>query len=165
MRQGTCAFLFVAALGVSQAAAQSINIRFGQPETKPSATYGAAGQAGVWNSYAVTPDWERVPLVNLQGTPVAGQLYQFGCSQMLAFDNPATAAGSEDEKLMDNMILSFNNPVDACYWVEGMMNGTYEVTIYAVTPNDSSLMCRTRVDNAPPPQFIGGAWPGRTSRE
>jgi hypothetical protein len=148
----------VASLG-GAALGQSMNIRFGASATKPSASYGAAGQVGVWNAFEVTDPWARVPVVNLQGTPLAAQLYQFGCSQMLTFDNPAT--GGDDGKLMDSMVLSMNDPVDACYWVEGMMNGTYEVTLYAMTPNDPSRFCRTRVDTASPgPTMIGGAWPG-----
>ena len=63
--------------------------------------------------------------------------------------------------MMDDMLLSFNNPVDACIWVENLAGGTYEVTIYALTPNDPERLCRVRVDFASPgPIMVGGSWPG-----
>ncbi|HZW08085.1 MAG TPA: hypothetical protein VFF65_13260, partial [Phycisphaerales bacterium] len=160
MRRYTLALSVAACSAGSVASGQSMNIRFGTEASKPAPTYGAAGLAGVWNSYEVTGAWERVPTVNLQGTPLAAQLYQFGCSQMLSFDNPATSG--DDGRLMDSMVLSMNDPVDACYWVEGMMNGTYEVTLYAMTPDDPARRCRTRVDNSSPgPTMVGGSWPGQ----
>ena len=51
----------------SAAAAQSINIRFGTASTSPSPSYAAAGVAGVWNSFQVTPVNATQPLVSLQG--------------------------------------------------------------------------------------------------
>src|SRR5207244_3111882 len=54
-----------------------------------------------------------------------------------------------------------NNPTDGCFWVQGLMLGSYEVTTYAMTPNDPSRQCRTRVDNGSPgPTMVGGTWPG-----
>ena len=151
---------FVVVAGAAVGLGQSMNIRFGSAATTPSAGYGGAGQAGVWNAFEVLADFERTPVVNLQGTPLAARVYQYGPSQMLTFDNPGTSG--DDEKLMDSMVLSMNDPVDACYWVEGMMNGTYEVTLYAMTPDDPTRRCRTRVDNSSPgPTQVGGAWPGQ----
>jgi len=149
---GVCALTTVAA-------GQSLNIRFGTPASAPSATYAAAGPAGAWNSFQVTPAGVRQPLVDLRGTAVAARFYQIGNSSMLSFDNPLTSG--DDEKLMDSMILSTNSPTDGCFWVEGLMLGQYEVTIYAMTPDDPSLLTRTRVDNGSPgPIMVGGAWPG-----
>ena len=98
-------------------------------------------------------------LVSLQGTAVTAQYYQYGNSSMLFYNNPLTSG--DDEKLMDSMILSTNNPTDGCFWVQGLMLGQYEVTIYAMTPNDPTLLNRTRVDNGSPgPVMVGGTWPG-----
>src|SRR6185436_2835245 len=44
---------------------------------------------------------------------------------------------------------------------QGLALGTYELTIYAMTPNDPSLLNRVRVDNGSPgPVMVGGTWPG-----
>src|SRR5262249_26887843 len=44
---------------------------------------------------------------------------------------------------------------------EGLQLGQYEVTMYAMTPNDPLLQNRVRVDNGTPgPVMLGGAWPG-----
>jgi hypothetical protein len=142
------------------AEAQSLNIRFGSAASTPAATYAGAGIAGAWNSLAaVPPDYVRVPLVNLQGSPSAAQLYQSGSASVFTFNNPLT--GGDDERLMDSMMLSTNNPTDGCFWVEGLTPGPYEVTIYAMTPNSTTLQNRTRVDNGSPgPTMVGGTWPG-----
>jgi hypothetical protein len=138
---------------------QSINIRFGTVTSTPSPSYGAAGLPGVWNTLQLTPINELEPLVSLAGTPIAAQYYQNGSSSLLTYDNPLTSG--DDKSLMDSMLLSVNNPTDGCFWVQGMLHGTYEVTIYAMTPNNPSLLNRTRVDNATTgPVMVGGTWPG-----
>jgi hypothetical protein len=138
---------------------QSLNIRFGTPGSKPTAAYAAAGLPGAWNSFEVPPGYAHQPLVGLQGITLAATFYQYGSSSILAYDNPLTSG--EDEKLMDSMILSTNSPTDGCFWVEGLTLGPYEVTLYAMTPNDPSLLSRTRVDNGSPgPVLVGGSWPG-----
>jgi hypothetical protein len=138
---------------------QSINIRFGTAASTPSPAYAAAGLAGAWNTFQVTPVGARQPLVGLQGTPIAAQYYQNGNSSMLTYDNPLTSG--DDGRLMDSMLLSSNSPTDGCFWVEGLQLGQYEVTIYAMTPNDPLLQNRTRVDNGTPgPLMVGGSWPG-----
>ncbi len=140
--------------------AQSINIRFGTTASRPSASYAAAGLPGYWNSFLVTPPSARQVLTSLQNTPINARLYQIGNSSMLAFDNPLTTG--DDGLLMDHMILSMNNPVDGCFWVESLLPGQYEVTMYALTPNNPLLLNRVRVDDAVPgPMIIGGTWPGQ----
>ena len=155
LRSMACACVLTAG-----AAAQSVNIRFGANASTPSAAYGAAGLPGVWNSFQMTPGWAHQPLVGLQGQPIAAQYYQYGNSSLLTYDNPLTSG--DDEKLMDSMLLSTNSPVDGCFWIEGLWLGPYEVTIYAMTPNNAALMSRTRVDSGSPgPVMVGGAWPGQ----
>ena len=154
------AFVIAIAAPASATLGQSVNIRFGTAATTPSANYAAAGQAGTWNSLLLTPEYAQQPLVNLQGAPIAAQYYQAGSASVLTFNNPLTSG--DDEKLMDNMMLSTNSPTDGCFWVVNLTPGPYEVTIYAMTPNNASLMNRTRVDNASPgPTMVGGAWPGQ----
>jgi len=98
-------------------------------------------------------------MVNLEGSSTSVTYYQAGISSMLAYDNPLTLGN--DGALMDDMALSANNPVDACVWIENLRPGRYEVYIYALTPDNSSLMNRCRVDNAfSGPVFVGGEWTG-----
>ena len=160
MRLRSCALLAGGSCTlIAAAAGQSLNIRFGTAASTPSPTYAAAGLAGTWNTFQVPPSGVRVPLVGLQGNALPARFYQIGNSSILTFDNPLTAG--DDERLMDSMILSTNSPTDGCFWVEGLTLGQYEVTIYALTPNDPSLLSRTRVDNGTPgPVMVGGTWPG-----
>jgi hypothetical protein len=149
------------AVGVAgtNALGQSVNIRFGAAPTTPSSSYGAAGLPGVWNSFPATGSYVYYPLVGLAGTPIAAQYYQSGSQSILSYNNPLTTG--DDERLMDSMYLSNNTPSDGCFWVAGLIPGPYEVTIYAMTPNDPTLMTRTRVDNGSPGQvMVGGTWPG-----
>ncbi len=149
--------VFVASAGV--ACAQSINIDFGEGGFAPASTYAGAGRAGVWNEIGVMPTSQRFNLVGLTGQPVSATVYNIGGSALLASNNPAT--GGDDERLMDDMFLSFNNPVDLCLFFENLWPGEYEVICYAMTPDDAGLLSRVRVDFASPgPVMIGGAWPG-----
>lgn len=149
----------LAMVSAGAAKAQSINIDFGTPATAPATTYGAAARRGMWNTFESLPTNQRFALVNLYGQAIPARVYNNGGTAMLSFNNPGTSGG--DEALVDDMLLSFNNPVDACIWVERLLAGTYEVTTYAITPNDPLRQCRVRVDNATPgPVMIGGAWPG-----
>lgn len=153
------ASIIVVAASALPAAAQSINIDFGTPGTIPAQTYAAAGRPGSWNTFESLPTNQRFPLVNLYGQPIGARIYNNGATAMLSANNPGTFGG--DEALMDDMILSFNNPTDACIWVENLLSGTYQVLMYAMTPNDPTLFSRVRVDDGSPgPIMVGGAWPG-----
>jgi hypothetical protein len=143
------------------AAGQSYNIDFGDPRgnDKPASSYAAAGLAGAWNEIGVPASGVYYPLVNLQGQPTAAELYNIGGSDLLVSDDPGTTG--DHDALMDDMLIGHNNPVDVCIWVRNLPPGSYEVLIYAMTPNNPSLASRTRVDFADQgPAFIGGLWPG-----
>ena len=142
----------------SPLSAQSINIDFGAGSI-PADSYAAAGGAGRWNLIGVLPPYERAPLVDITGSPTAANIYMYGGTQLLQFDNPATSG--DDGALMDDMLIGRNDPVDECLWIENLVNDDYEVLIYAMTPDDPARMCRVRVDDATPgPVNVGGAWPG-----
>jgi hypothetical protein len=150
--------LAVTGLPVSSAAF-SINVDFGDSATAPSPAYAAAGLAGTWNAVPALPATVRMSLVGLDGAATTAEIYQIGGSTMLVSDDAATAGN--DEALLDDMFLSFNDPLDECVWFEGLTNGEYRVIIYALTPNDPNLLSRVRVDFATPgPVWIGGAWTG-----
>lgn len=147
------------AFASANALGQSINIELGNIGSLPEWHYAAAASAGYWNGIGITAGFERVNLSGLDGLPVAARYYQYGLSQMLDFNVPSTSGN--DEALMDDMALSFCSPVDGCVWVENLLNGNYEVVIYAMTPNDPFRLSPTRVDDgAPGPTWIGGSWPG-----
>jgi hypothetical protein len=141
------------------ALAQSINIDFGTPDTIPSHTYAAAARPGAWNSFDSLPVNQRFPLVNLYGQPLPARIYNNGGTALLTHQINGATGG--DAALMDDMFLSYNDPTDECIWVEHLLAGTYQVTIYAMTPDDPTLLSRVRVDDGSPgPTMIGGAWPG-----
>ena len=141
------------------ALAQSINVDFGNSDSIPSYTYAAVGSPGAWNAFSSLPTNQLFPLVNLHGYTIPAQIYNNGATDLLTQSIPGATGG--DAALMNDMILSYNNPVDACIWVQNLLAGTYSVIIYAMTPNDPSLMSRVRVDNATTgPTMVGGAWPG-----
>jgi hypothetical protein len=145
--------------GGGTASAQSFNIDFGNPGTAPAASYGAAGLPGVWNVVGALPPGQRQNLVDLAGTPGPANVYQVGGAQILNADAPGTTG--DDQALIDDMFIGFNNPLDVCIWIENLTNGDYQVLIYAMTPGDPSLMSRVRVDDGTPgPTLVGGAWPG-----
>ncbi len=141
---------------------QSINIDFGDPARVPDNAYGAAGLPGVWNTFGVIGaggSGQNLALVDRFGNATAATIRNVGGTGLLITNDPATSG--DDDDLMDDMLTSMNNPIDACIWIDHLEAGTYEVLIYAMTPNDPALISRTRVDFADQgPAFIGGEWPG-----
>ena len=143
----------------SPAFAQSFNVDFGSGNA-PGAAYAAVGASGAWNLVGVLPPAQRQSLISLQGGPSNARIYMIGGTALLESDDPLTTG--DDESLLDDMLIGFNDPVDVCVWVEGLTNGTYGVVLYAMTPNEAARTCRTRVDDSPqPPTEVGGAWPGQ----
>lgn len=157
MRYSLCGA--IVAFAAVPALAQSINIAFGPSGSAPQSTYAAAGWAGSWNSFSSLPTNVRFPLVGHQGQALSADIYNNGGTAILS--HSVAGATGDDAALMGNMFLSFNNPTDLCLWVEHLQQGTYEVIIYAMTPNDAALLSRVRVDSGSPgPTMVGGAWPG-----
>jgi hypothetical protein len=140
-------------------ALDAVNIALGPPGSAPSSSYAAAGLAGVWNDIGLTEYGQRVPLVGLDGSPLAADIRQIGATSVLQSNDPATSG--DDEALLDSMVLSFCNPLDACYWIDNLENGEYVVIMYALTPNDPDLLSHVRVDDGTPDSTpVGGAWTG-----
>jgi hypothetical protein len=162
MRQATllaCGILLGSAATGDLGFAQSINVDFGPASSLPSNPYHGAGSAGVWNAIGVLPPAQRAPLVAIDGSPVPAKIYMIGGTQLLASNDPVTSG--DDEALLDDMLIGFNNPLDVCIFFESLDGGDYDVVVYAMTPNDPDLESRVRVDYATPEiVFVGGAWPG-----
>ncbi len=149
------AFLIVPAL----AGAQAFNIDFGLAGAEPSAEYGAAGLVGYWNPVELLAVGERQILAGLDGQPTAVDIRQVGVNGTLAVDDPSTSG--DHAALLEDMVTSDNDPVDACYWIDHLEPGTYEVILYGWMPDNPTELNRVRVDFASPgPVWIGGAWSG-----
>src|SRR5688572_7863819 len=149
----------IALLTTAAVRGQSYNIDFGSALSAPASSYGAAGLPGQWNVLGVPTPGTHYPLVNLEGAVTGVTLNNIGGTNLLVTNDPAITGN--DEALMDDMLIGFNNPVDVCLWVNNLPNGPYEVLIYAMTPNNAALISTTRVDFADQgPTPIGGPWPG-----
>jgi hypothetical protein len=150
--------LFMAGAMVGAASAQSINVDFGAGSA-PADTYAAAGAAGQWNLIGVLPPYVTAPLVDIHGARIAAEIYMYGGTDMLSAGNPALSG--DDAAPMSDMLIGHNDPVDECLWIDKLIDDQYEVLIYAMTPDDSSRLCRVRVDDGSPgPTSVGGAWHG-----
>ena len=144
-------------LFAGSAHAQSFNVEFGTPGTAPSSDYAAAGLAGAWNTFGVLSSTPQ-PIVNIFGVNTGVTIKNIGGTAIIS-GNEASTAG-DDEKLVDDMLISLCNPLDACLYFANLQNGTYEVLIYAKTPNAASTN-NVRVDFADQGnQIVGGMWPG-----
>ncbi|MHC4220076.1 MAG: hypothetical protein ACYSU7_16650 [Planctomycetota bacterium] len=143
-------FLSTSALG------QSINIDAGDLAGTPAATYAAAGLSGAWNTLTAGPGIPEA-LVGLNGRPVAATVTRdFGYA--LAFDDPGTVG--DDQGLLDDGRGDMGD-VQMTLWIDGLIDGTYEIITYAwtpVRPNDTTLVM---VGNDVFSGLIaGGPWPG-----
>jgi len=141
------------------ASAQSINLEWGTPETAPPSTYAGVGLPGVWNTLQEMPSGTRFPLVDIDGNVVTADVANFGFDVIESSEIPGTFGA--DEALLDDCYTSFNDPVDGCLFFKEMEPGEYEVIMYSIAPDDTTLTSRIRVDqNTLDPEFIGGEWAG-----
>ncbi len=151
-----CATTVAVALLCPIAAGQSINVDHGSAAGGPSAGYGAAGLAGTWNVVTAAPGVPQA-LVNLMGDPTAATIrHNFGAP--LFFNDDATSG--DEERLFDDGLGDMGD-VMATVTLEGLLQGTYVVIIYAWTPTlpaDSSLVMLNQ--ELAPLLLAGGPWPG-----
>lgn len=142
----------------SPAAAQSFNIDFGG--NVPSPSYAGVGLPGTWNSVGLLlPSGTRQDLVGLDGLPSVARIYMIGATGMIDVDDPLTTG--EDAALLDDMLISNCAPVDACVYLENLINQEYEVITYALTPSEPTMLSPVRVDFGSPGSVdVGGTWTG-----
>ena len=151
--------LLTIACGALSAAAhgQSVNIDVGDLAGPTAPDYGGAGLPGAWNVFAAAPG-DPQPLVGLTGQPVAATATRdFGYA--LAYDDPGTSG--DDQGLMDDGLGEVGD-VQMTMWIDGLLDGTYEVLTYAWTParpNDSTLVMVN--DDL----FTGLFWTGEKARD
>jgi hypothetical protein len=156
---------------MNNAEVHAYNVSFGRSKGPPPNSYGAAGRAGIWNSVGLleykggsSDDWERFPLVNLAGHKTGAQLYMYGLEEVWLADLevPHDDGGVDHGPLMNKMIVSNDDPWDACVWIEKLPEGDYEILTYAMLMQRLAVNC-VRVDKAEQgPMWIGSSeWPGK----
>lgn len=144
---------------VMSASGQSFNVDWGSLETSPPTTYAAEGLAGSWNTFDAMPNFERLPLMGLDGDPIAADIMNIGFDMIESSDNPLTTG--PDAALMDDCFTSNNDPIDGCIFMRFIEPGEYKVILYAMAPDDGSLLSRLRIDqNTDGPVHVGGSWIG-----
>ncbi len=141
----------------AQAQPQAWNIAFGGAgDSGPPATYAAAGQAGVWNTISGVENMS-FDLVTTDGSASPVTLSQSPTMTDFSIADPSISG--DDAKLLDNGLVTTG--AETCVSFYGVTPGTYEVLVYAWTPDGPSVLSRTRQDEAvPETKDIGGAWPG-----
>lgn len=151
----------IASLGVSTATAgaQSLNLDFGTAGTGPPATYAAAGRAGTWNSIPAAHGTTTSGLVDLSGAATGVSLAQIGGLALLDQNDPAVTG--DDALLLDDFLVTYNDGLESCIFLDGLQPGTYAVLVYARMP-DPAVKSYTSVDQEPgfPHHSVGGTWTG-----
>jgi hypothetical protein len=147
------------ATAAHSAAAQSFNVDWGSLDSSPSSSYAAEGLAGVWNTFDSMPNFQQQPLVGLDGLPIQATIMNIGFDVIESSNNPATTGDAE--ALLDDCFTSFNDPIDGCIFLRNIEPGEYRVILYAMAPDDDTLLSRLRIDqNTEDPEHVGGAWTG-----
>ena len=141
------------------ATAQSLNVDVGLNGTLPvpAASYAGAGLAGTWNAAPVPAN--ALPLVGLDGFPIAATLTSSGGFLAFDFDNPAT--GGDAGLLLDDC-QDLGGPSSSATWTfSGLANGEYTVFTYAWAPDNAGFRTTVSVPGSiDAAQSVGGAWGG-----
>lgn len=141
------------------ATGQSFNLDFGQPDDGPPPTYAAAGRAGHWHSLPASHGTTTPDLVDIHGQVTGVSLLQIGGLETVSGVDPATEG--DDALLLDDYLVTFDEGLESCIFLDGMQPGLYEVLIYARIPDDT-VLSYTSVDQEPglPHLEVGGVWTG-----
>jgi hypothetical protein len=154
-----CLAITALAVASASASAQSFNVDWGSLDSSPPNTYAAQGLAGHWNTFDSMPNFQRLPLLGLDGQPIAADIMNIGFDVIESSDIAGTSGG--DELLLDDCFTSFNDPIDGCIFMRFLEPGEYQVILYSMAPDDTSLISRLRIDqNELEPEFVGGEWTG-----
>ncbi len=138
--------------------AQAFNVNFTSSGAGPSATYAAAGIAGMWNNIVGT--WgTHYPIADVNGVNTGVTVRNLGGSATPSADHPQTSG--DDELLLDTYLATFNQ-VESCLRFQNLQNGTYQVITYAWFGPNPNIFARVTCDESTQgPRIIGGAWPGQ----
>src|SRR5580704_3280126 len=151
---GKLVALVMLLIAAPAAAQQSINVAFGSDA--PSSSYAAAGAAGTWNSISGIAGMS-FKLVAIDGSPSDVSVSQSPTTTLIAGSADPSVSG-DDAKLLDHGLVTTG--AETCLSFVGFRPGTYEVLVYAWSPNQPTVKSRTRQDEAPTTIDVGGAWTG-----
>jgi uncharacterized protein (TIGR03382 family) len=138
------------------ASAQSVNVAFGSGDDAPSADYAAAGAAGTWNRVTGIAG-QSFDLVGLDGKASGVSVSQSPTTTLIG-GSPDPSVSGDDAKLLDSGLVTTG--AETCLSFSGFGSGSYEVLIYAWSPNQPTVKSQTRQDEAPSTIDVGGAWTG-----
>lgn len=149
------------AMAATSAPAQSFNIAIGPLANQPSSSYAAAGRPGYWNATPAYHNTNTYNLVKLDGTVTGVHIWQYGGTELRNTDDPATTG--DDEQLMDHCQVTYTPGLETCVFFYDLINGDYEVLIYAMMPAQPAVKSWASSDEDPghPHYIVGGAWPGQ----
>lgn len=146
--------------------AQSFNVDIGEAGSQPPASYAAAGLAGNWNSaradhvtpFTTGPTAQDVMLVDVNGNATGVGFHQYGGMDHVT-TNDASVTG-DDAVLLNDYLATHSLSLESCMYLNGLANGTYEVTTYAWMPNSPATKQLVRFDFHPGSTLVGGSWSG-----
>ncbi len=139
---------------ITAAAAQSINIDYGDLFGTPDAKYPAAGRPGVWN--ALDGSFGPHALVDLDGNPVAAQVTLEPSGPTFGDNNPNTIGF--DEALMDDATGGWVDVVGRVVFSD-LQPGVYRVLTYAWITYDPENMIWVWMNEEQIPAILSGPWP------
>ena len=140
------------------AVAQSVNIDYGDGAGIPAADYMGAGSPGVWNTLSGLSGISEA-LVGLDGTPISATVKLATGTGPAHTSNDSGTSGN-DEKLLDDYTHGGTDLVGSILFTD-LVNGLYEVIVYAWTPGSADATTFVMADCAGFDEFeIGGSWPG-----
>ncbi len=147
------------ALMTATAGAQTINIAIGPPDQQPPPRYAAAGSAGHWNAFPALNGSTTGNIRDIHGNLTGVTVSQFGGTELRSDDDPGTAG--DDATLLDHCLITYT-AIETCLFINGLQNGTYEVTVYGWMPNMPAVLSYTNSDEEPgnPHYLVGGPWGG-----
>lgn len=137
----------------------ALNIDFSNNAGVPSSAFGAAaGQPGFWN---VVVGIAPVPLLDIAGNATEATITASSGVEFANTGGPngtKTPAGSDAERLMDDLFDLGNQPVARNFTITSLPPGSYRVFVYASAPDNLSFITNVTVNGAGPIN-IGGSWP------
>ena len=164
-----CAALCLTSVASAQVPFFNIDVGLNVTYALPASTYSAAtSQTGTWNAVsmaAVMP----IPLLDINGAASPITLDVFGGNGNYEFQNAGTPAGSDDEKLMEDLqdVGGLGPPPGTTTWqFNNVPAGAYKVTFYSWAPDNRSYVTEFNLTGgAAGPIQCGNAagWPGFVS--
>ena len=97
-------------------------------------------------------------LVDINGIQTGVGFHQYGGMDLVTTNDPSVTG--DDAVLMNDYLATPSLTLESCMYLNGLQNGTYELTVYAWMPNSPGTDQQVRYDFHPGATLVGGAWPG-----